>query len=357
MKTHRILNWLRPALTLVVLQGAIFGYGQLALAGTPSKIVVRFDRMASAQPTTGMVCLAPTVSTAITSVTVTFPAGFVVSTTTANWTVNTTNTAWPSGASALSNVGTANSAAGQVVSFPVSPSFTPTVGSLYCFNWINSAALTQPTTAVLIPNEDGTVATNADSGGFGTATMGGATGDQVSVSAAVPQYFSFSLDNNTDPLGTLNKASVNSSPTPRNATVSTNAKNGWIAWVKDLNTGLTSATASRTIASTTPGVNSTLSAGVEGYNLGATTNVVAPSIANGSCTTMSSSTSAVDPAFRGAVSGKGGGVDTSLRTLASCDGTSTSAVITLTNNVTISGSTPSAPDYSDTEFYIAAGNF
>ena len=55
--------------------------------------------------------------------------------------------------------------------------------------------------------------------------------------------------------------------------------------------------------------------------------------------------------------GTGGGLDTSLRSLASSNGTANNAVLTMTNHVTISSITPPATDYADTITVVGAGLF
>lgn len=308
-----------------------------------SQTLVRFDRMKTSTATTGTVCAKPATTATEADVQVTFPTGYTVSTTVGNWTVNTTNLSWPTGGTAWLGIGTATTAAGQVVTFPSSDL---TVGTLYCFNWTNTAALS--TSAAATNNNSGTITTRTsvpatiDSANYSTATI---TDDQIVVTATVPQSFSFALSANTDALGSLSSASVTSSPTPRTATVNTNAKNGWYVWAKDANTGLASATASTTIASTTPGSNSTLSAGTAGFNTGVT-----------STQTSGTGTITVAVPFVGGAT-TGGGLDTTFRSLASSNGTASGAVLTLTNHVAISATTPAATDYTDTITVVGAGLF
>lgn len=309
-----------------------------------TRTLVRFDRMRTSTATTGTVCAQPTTVATEASVQVTFPTGYTVSGTLGNWTVNTSNLAWPAGATAWVGINTATAAAGQVVTFP---SGDLSVGTLYCFNWTNTAALSIKATAT--DNNSGTVTTRTnvpatiDSSNFSTASI---SDDQIVVSATVPQTFSFALSANTDALGTLSTGSVTSSPTPRTATVNTNAKNGWLVWARDANTGLNSASAPYTIASTTPGSNSTLSSGTEGYNFGVTSSQVG-----------GSGTITVPAAFVGAGAGQGGGLDVTLRSIASSNGTADTAVLTLRNNVAISALTPAAGDYTDTITVVGAGLF
>jgi hypothetical protein len=253
--------------------------------------------------------------------------------------------AWPTGGTAWPGISTATAASGQVVTFP-STDLTP--GTLYCFNWTNTAAVS--VTATPGNNLAGTVVTRAtgptviDTGYYATAAV---TSDQITVTATVSPTFSFALDGTTDPLTpSLTTAAVSSSTTPRTATINTNAQNGWYAWAKDSNTGLLSASAAYTINSTTPGTNSTQVAGTQGYNTGITSSQVG-----------GTGTITVAAPFVGGATGKGGGLDTTLRTLASSNGSANTAVLTITNNAAVSSTTPAATDYTDTITVVAAGLF
>lgn len=332
------------AITAVVaLSSLIIAMTSHVEAAALTQVLVRFDRMKVSTATTGTVCAKAATAATEADVQVDFPTGYTVSTTTGDWTVNTSSLAWPATAAAWPGIGTATAASGQTVTFP---SGDLVVGTLYCFNWTNSAAVSVKAGAT--SSNSGTITTRAsgpstiDSATYSTASI---SDDQIAVSATVPQSFSFALSANTDSLGTLSTGSVTSSPTPRTATVNTNAKNGWYVWARDANTGLSSSSAASTIASTTPGTNSTLSAGTEGYNTG-----VAQSQVSGTGTIT------VAAAFvNGAADG--GGLDTSLRTIASSDGTANTAVLTLTNHVSISSITAAATDYSDTITVVGAGLF
>lgn len=331
---------------LLMLLLSVLYLSSVTVSAAPlNSVEVRFDRMKISTATTGMVCANVTAANGTeSSVQVTFPTGYTVNTTVGNWTVSTTNLAWPTGATAWPGIGTATTVSGQVVTFPSSDI---TSNGLYCFNWTNTAALTTKSSAT--NNNVGTVTTRnsvpatIDSGSYATATI---SDDQIVVTASVAETFSFALSGNTDSLGTISTSSVASSPTPRTATISTNAKNGWQAWAKDTNAGLASTFASYTINSTTPGSNSTLSGGTEGYNMGVTSSQVG-----------GSGTITVATAFVGGSLGRGGGLDTALRTIASSNGTADNATLTLTNNAAISPITPSATDYTDTITVIAGALF
>lgn len=316
----------------------------LASAAPLGQVEVRFDRMKISTATTGTVCANPATTATEASVDVTFPTGYTVSGTAGDHTVSTTNTAWPSGATAWPSIATATAVSGQTVTFP---SGDLTAGTLYCFNWTSTTAITVKSSAT--SNNSGTVTTRTsapadiDTGTYNTASI---TDDQIVVTATVPSVFSFALSGNTDALGTLGTGAVTTSPTPRTATVNTNAKNGWQVWARDSSTGLASASASSTISSTTPGTNSTLVAGTTGYNTGITQ-------------TQGGGTGTITVAapFVGTAAGQGGGLDTTLRTLATSTGTADTAVLTIKNNVAISPTVPAAADYTDTITVIGAGLF
>jgi len=336
-------NQIIVAILVMGIVVAPFMNSQPAKAAALSQVFVRFDRMAINSPTTGTVCAKPLTASTEAHVQVVFPTGYTLGTA-ANFTVDTTNTAWPTGGTAWLGIGTASNVTSQTVTFP---STDLVVGTLYCFNWINSTAVTVKSSATSsnlgsVTTQDSGPAT-IDTAQFMTASI---SNDQIQVSATVPSAFSFALSGNTDALGTLSTGSVTTSPTPRTATVSTNAKNGWLVWAKDTSTGLTSATASSTIASTTPGSNSTLSAGTTGYNTGITTTQVG-----------GTGTITVAAPFVGTSTGQGGGLDTSMRTLASSTGTADTAVLTIKNNVAISATVPAASDYADTITVVGAGLF
>ncbi len=332
---------LSAALVLSVASLALIG--STANAAQLSQVMVRFDRLKISSQTTGTVCAKPATALTEASVQVIFPTGYNLGLNT-TFTVDTTNTGWPTGGTAWPGIGTASSVSSQTVTFP---SNDLTVGTLYCFNWNNSAAVQVKSSAT--SSNGGTVTTRTstpttiDTGDYSTVSI---ADDQISVSATVPQSFSFALSGNTDALGSLSTGTVTTSATPKTVTINTNAASGWMVWAKDANTGLTSATASATIASTSPGTNSTLSGGTPGYNLGVTTSQTGGS---GTLTTAAP--------FVGSSLGQGGGLDTSLRTLVSSTGTAQNAVLTLKNNAAISSLTAAATDYADTITVVGAGLF
>jgi hypothetical protein len=342
------------ALVFALLATIAFPVLHHASAASMTQTLVRFDRMATSQTTTGTVCAKPASTATEAGVKVTFPTGYTVSSTVGDWTVSTaTTTGWPSGASAWPTIASPTGSgdftiSGQTVGFQ-SGDLTP--GTLYCFNWTTAAALTTKSSAT--NDNTGTVVTRTsvpadiDTGTYATATV---TNDQVTVTASVNPSFQMSFSGGTtDALGTLTTGAVASSSTVTFA-VNTNAKNGWQAWAKDTSTGLNSSSASYTIASTGVGsASQALVAGTEGYNLG-----VAYSQTSGTCTAGSAVNTNFDKAGG---SNKGGGLDTTLRTLLTCGGTTNNGVVTPTNFAAINGATAAATDYTDLETFVAAGLF
>jgi hypothetical protein len=342
LKSRRTLVRLVAA-GLIVAVAAPSLLSSFASAASLSQVSVRFDRMKISTPTTGTVCAKPASAGTEATVVVTFPAGYTLGIA-STFTTSVTNTAWPTGATAWLGIGTASNVTGQVVTFP---SADLLVGTLYCFNWTNSAAVQVKSSATA--SNTGAVETDAtgptliDSAPFSTASI---ADDQIVVTASVPQAFSFALSGNTDSLGALSSGTVSTSPTARTVTINTNAASGWNVWAKDTNGGLLSTTASKTISATTPGSNSTLVSGTEGYNTGV---VSANGGGTGSIT--------VSAPFVGGALGKGGGLATSFSTLASSGGTATNHVLTLNNNAAVAGATPAATDYTDTITVVGAAIF
>jgi hypothetical protein len=327
-----------------------------ASAGALTNTLVRFDRLAQSQSTGGMVCAKPATASVEAHVQVTFPGtgtqganSFGVNSTAGNWTTTTTNL--PSGASAWLGIGTATAVSGATVTFP---STDLVVGTLYCFNFASSSTLSTPTSngtglTGSVTTQDSGPAT-IDTGNYGVQIVG-ANLDQITVSATVNPTFSMALSSPNDALSTLAAGSVTPSPTPRTATVNTNAANGWYLFGKDSASGLNSATASNTIStncSAGAGTNTTLSAGTAAFN----TSAAATSQTGGTGTVT------IAPVFVGGSLGRGGGLcSTNYQTVASSSGSADTSIVTLTNNAAISNITKPASDYQDIETFVGAGLF
>ncbi|MCA9328059.1 hypothetical protein KDA14_06020, partial [Candidatus Saccharibacteria bacterium] len=152
-------------------------------AAAMTQVEVRFDRMKTSTATTGTVCAKPTSTATEASVRVTFPPNYSLGAF-GTFTVSTTNLDWPTGGTAWPSI-TAPAGAGDITGQTVTfGSGDLTAGTLYCFNWTNSAAVTTDSSANA--TNAGSVATYdsgpalIDTGEYSTATI---TDDQIVVSA------------------------------------------------------------------------------------------------------------------------------------------------------------------------------
>ncbi len=312
---------------------------------------LRLDRMKANTATGGTVCAKPTTTATEGKVVVAFPSTYTVNTTAANWTTNTTNI--PAGSTGWVGITTATSATSpaNVVTFT---SGDLTVNTLYCFNF--SATSTLTTAGSAASSQQASIETQTAASAAIDHTdiaLANITDDQIVVSAVVPPTFVFTLSGNTDTFSTnLDPASIKSTA-GRTVTVTTNAKGGWIAWAKDTQQGLFSASANYKIntAGTINGAPNTLVAGTEGYVL----DTDLTTDAAGGCTL------AVDAEYNGATTDAGGTLSGTFQPIAACTGTAPATangdVITLIERAAIAGSTPAGADYSDTITVVGAGNF
>lgn len=276
-----------------------------------------------------------------TALTLTMGGGSVATTQTVSNSYNGTNCTAITGATA--NVPGAPAASGSGTTITFSGITAYTSGTSYCVVLTSSTAVTNPTAGT----EAATLTAGTDAADALQVDI--ISNDQVVVSATVPASYTLALSGNTDSLGTLASGSVSTS-TGVTATVNTNAKNGWFLFGSDSNTGLTSASQSKTIASTTPGSNTTLSAGTEGY----VTGLPSAGITQGGGVGVTSATTAYTAA---ATTGRGSGLNTSENTLASSTGTASGAIVTVKEYAAITALTPAAADYSDTITLVGAGSF
>jgi hypothetical protein len=249
-----------------------------------------------------------------------------------------TLTAWPSIG------GTASAVAGTTVTFT---SGDLTVGTLYGF--YITAGVDNPGSTGMYINR------------ISTLTGGGATidtarvavriiaDDQIVITAAVPPYFDFQLDGNTDSFTTDLDPSNIISTGGRDVTIKTNAQDGWIAWLKSANTSLDSASTGETIETigTVNGSPSSLTTGQDGY-------VLDVDLDTDSGT--GDGTVSIAPEYDGA-SDEGGTLSSDYEEIATSDGTTDGDVITLTAKATVSPIKAAAEDYTDTWTVIGAANF
>jgi hypothetical protein len=342
----RSLSLINIASLIALLVLPILYFIPTAQAATNLTIaMVRLDRMMAATVTTGTVCARPTTALTEASVIVTFPTGFTVSGTVGDWTVNTTNLSWPGSPTptAWPGIGTATAADNgtKAVTFP---STDLTVGTTYCFNWTSSAALTTSSAAAnqvgSIETQTGAAAT-IDKSNIAFATI---TDDTISVTGAVNPTFSFSLPTNTDNFTAALTNGATAETSGSTATITTNARNGWTAWVKSANAGLVSASPGATTIATvgTYPTITTLSAGTTGYLLKVTAAGGSAAPAAGYTTTGAND---------------GGALSTTYKIAASDAAAAASDTVTFTERARVTTTQPPASDYTDTLTVVAAGQF
>lgn len=335
----------KPQHIWLALFGIVLGLGALlktVSAGEFSQAYIRLNRMAATTANSGILVVftVPAGNSATEAkVVVEFSAGFTVA---ASPTITVTGI--PAGATALPGTLVA---AGSTTTLTVTGVTNLTAATQYAF--ILSDGVTNPSagahTATITTKTGADAAIDSKIVGLRVISD-----DQVTVSATVDPTFNWVLSGNSMALGTLSSSSVVSVASPITVTATTNGTNGWIGWVKSQNTGLTSASASNTIATsgTVDGAPTTLSTGAEGYVLDA-------DLTTDSGTGDGTVTIAAE--YNGGTTSAGGTLASTLTQFASSDGTTGGDVITLIPRATISTVTEAATDYTDTLDVIGAGNF
>lgn len=319
-----------------------------------TSVYIRLDRMAAATISGFSVCAKTATSGTEAKVVVTFPTGYVLNGSNTDYVVDNTDipvgtTFWPGMTNGST---TASSLAGQVLTFPSGDISNTT--TTYCFHVVGNASTL--TTGSVGTSQQASVETQTGGSSpidHGDVALANISNDQITVSATVPPTFIFTLSGNTDNFGgNLDPSTVKSSA-GRTVTVTTNAKGGWIAWAKDTEQGLRSASAAYTIptAGTVNATPNTLSAGTEGYVL----DVDLTTDASGGCTV------AIDAEYNGTTTSMGGTFSGTFQPIAACTGappaTANGDVVTLIERVAIAGATPAGSDYSDIITVVGAGNF
>ncbi|MFI5240415.1 MAG: hypothetical protein ACHQUB_01780 [Candidatus Saccharimonadia bacterium] len=340
---------------------------------------VIFNRMQTSTATTGTICseFSTNPGTTATTLSVVFPAGYTVSTTNGNWTINTTSQPdWPTGASAWTGVAAPSGGTGvvgQQVNFNVTGASQPGSTGPYCFNWTNSAAVSNPSAANPSLQGSTTLAHGAYPGSTAEYTSNWAsaaiTSDQITVSAIVPPTFTFTLSGNSQAFSSNLSPSATVSSVTLTATVQTNAASGYACFVEDANNkGVTDSGSSpanehgalhSTIANYTVANNTTNSLGTAAHTL--TTGSEDYGFAVGSVSQGGGGqigTGTADPAYDSTTGTKAGVLDpTQLRPFGSSTGDSNGDGYVFLERADIAGITPAATDYADTLTIVAAGYF
>ena len=270
--------------------------------------------------------------------------------TASNWTVTTTNLpvkpTTGGAASAWPGIGTASSVSGNSVVFPGSNLATAT---FYCFNFAGASS----TIGSAGNDKTGQLKTQGgspyvDSVDWATSVVSSNL-DQITVTASVSASMTFSLSGNSVALGTLASGSTTAG-SAITQTLSTNARNGWVSWVKSGTNGgggigaLHSTTANADITSpgSHDGTPETLSS-TGGYVLDVNTGSGSPTIA---------------AEYDGTTADMGGHISQSqFRQTAHATAPASANTVTLVVKARSSATTPAASDYTDTLTVVAAGSF
>ncbi len=329
---------------------------------------VRFDVMTTgAAVKTGLVCYEPngteSSSTTLTLTLPTTPNAFVNGdTTAANWTTSITNL--PSTIFGVSTTGVtitgahASSATSSTLVFTYTGGMTASKENCFYFS-DSGAGITLPAAANNYTG--GSIATSPSGSTVGYATAVIASPGNIAVTATVGPQFSFSLSGNTVALGTINVLTGSTNPTIGTAitgTVSTNAANGWTAWIQSLSSTaahLGSASSGGTIYN---GAGGTGQAYNQGSNFFACSNQSASTCYGGYATGTGGTT--VDSGYtHSEASGAyyAGTFSTSLVPLAADLAPASSDTFLLYVMAGALVNTPAATDYTDTLNVVAAGNF
>lgn len=327
-------------------------YPQKAHAAVTESFV-RFDRLGTGEAISGSACLETTTSGTETNVTIVFPQGWTISQTASNWTVTTTNlptaadgtaaTAWPS-------INTATSVNGLSVTFPGGD--LSNAGQFYCFNFTGASS----TIGSAGNDQTGQLKTEGGTPFVDTVdwaiSIVSADADQITVTASVSASMTFTLSGNSVSLGTLSSGSTTAG-SAITQTVSTNARNGWISWVR----------------SGTDGGGGTGGAGALNSTI-ASAQIDSPGSFNGAPETLSSTggyvldvntgsgSPTVHAEYDGSTADEGGHITYNLfRQTAHNTVPAASNTVTLVVKARSSATTPAASDYTDTLTVVAAGSF
>lgn len=344
----------KALLLLIVILIALFSpYVQpgKVFASTPLQVYYRPDRMAANTAAngsvSGSVCVKPSGAVTETSATIIFPSGWTIDTTTSAWTLDTSATNIPNGTTQWPTTTSGNATSAnngtKAVTFTVGD-ITATA-AVNCFHF---TATGSTTTSVTGDSQIGSIATNADSTARSYATSQ-VTSDQISVTASVSQLFSFSLTAGTHSLSLTPGGAVASSGTPSTTTISTNAPNGYQAWVKSQYAALRSTTlgAGSDIAS------ATFTDGGNIVTLTGVTNGYVLDCQNSSGTPCNFS----NANYKGNGSTSGGNLSTSYQILAGSANPANADAFTLAARAKVGATQKPATDYADTITINAAGTF
>lgn len=273
-----------------------------------------------------------------------------ISLTFTNWTgssagaVNATQTISSTGCMALTGAtavlpgtpaASGNASTGVVT---ITGATTLTSGTTYCTELTSTSAVTNPSTAgpysVTLSDGSDSITQSID-----VLTSTG-TPNSYTVGATVASTFTMSLGATSDIFATNPSTTTVADSNGVTTTINTNAANGWMVWAEDLNSGIKSTGASKTIASVASGSNYNFTSyeGTEGYGLGV------------------SADNTTNYAYGGGTTG-GALSNSTFYEIASSSTQATGVTFTTHELLDISSTTPAASDYADTITEIGAGSY
>jgi hypothetical protein len=334
----------RLALVLALLLAVNALMPAMADAGALSNTYVRLNRMAATQATSFRLVFTTSADTQTeASLTIDFGGTITVGAAPAP---SSATCAAETGATALPGTLTGAGASGVIT---ISGVTNLAASTAYCVDLTSGTAVTNPAAGEYYVN----IATRTSA----PATIDTArvavrivANDQITVTASVPPTFNFVLDGNTTAFTAELTPGTKRTTTARTVTVNTNAKTGWVTWLRNADAnGLYSAGTNSNIAPTTPGtaVDVDAAPSTEQYVWGVT----------GTTQVAGVGTTTIASAYDATATNEGSGIDNSYRTVASSNGTSQDAVVTIVSAATISPITPASSDYTDIIQVIGAGNF
>lgn len=344
-------SWVSLAFYAALLISLLYPFIQPQFAGaTVTTSFVRFDRHSTGAAISGTACLETSTVGTETGVTIVFPDDWTISGTASNWTVTTSNlpvkpttggaaTAWP-------GIDEASSVNGLSVTFPSTDLSTAT---FYCFNFAGASS------TVGAAGNDKTGQLKTTGGSPFVDTVDWATSvvtsnaDQITVTASVSASMTFTLSANSVALGSLASGSTTAGSAVTE-TISTNARNGWVSWVKsgtDGGSGVgalhsTSANADIDSPGSHNGTPETLTS-TGGYVLDVNTGSGTPTIA---------------AEYDGSGADDGGHISQGqFRQTAHATAPAAANTVTLVVKARAATTSPAASDYTDTLTVVAAGSF
>lgn len=328
---------------------------------TLTQSFVRIDRHSTGADISGSACIETSGSHGTdTNVSIVFPTDWTIDSTPANWTANDTNlpydptdvtpaytqsTMW----AGITNAEAASAVDGNTVTWTATDL---TDDIFYCFNFSGGAgsdigAAGDNKTGILQVQGGSPFLANVE----WAVDVVTSNADQITVTASVSAQMTFALSGNTATLGTLASGST-AAASGINQTVTTNARNGWISWVKSGTNGGSNAGA----------LHSTI----------ANADIVSPGSWDGTPQTLSSTggyvldvdagagcaTGCVNDEYEGGDADSGGHLAYNIFHITATDTTPTSGdVVSLVVKARSSATTPAGSDYTDTLTVVAAGSF